>query len=321
MTTVVPGPNFVSDPRGSLSQGAARHRKLLSRLKSFFLILLFLNIGAGNGLYANNLEAEQAPAAKGPERGAWLAEQVENRDVGKDSRTSIRMKLFDKQGRARERALSLLTLRGGAGRPVPGDRTLVRFSSPADIKGTGFLVFETPNGDDERFLYLPSLGRVRRIAGAETQESFVGSDFTYEDIGGRELERYTYTMLDENASWKAADGSAHSAYRLESKQKDADAKFPRVVTLVLKDSFVTVHAEIFNRRNEVQKIFDARKVEKTDGYWTILAMQMTDQLAQTRTELLVESVEYDNGLTADNFSRRELERVTTGSSGKAADRP
>jgi hypothetical protein len=321
MTTVVPGPNFVSDPRGSLSQGAARHRKLLSRLKSFFLILLFLNIGAGNGLYANNLEAVQAPAAKGPERGAWLAEQVENRDVGKDSRTSIRMKLFDKQGRARERALSLLTLRGGAGRPVPGDRTLVRFSSPADIKGTGFLVWETPNGDDERFLYLPSLGRVRRIAGAETQESFVGSDFTYEDIGGRELERYTYVMLDENASWKAADGSAHPAYRLESKQKDADAKFPRVVTLVLKDSFVTVHAEIFNRRNEVQKIFDARKVERTDGYWTILEMQMTDQLAQTRTELLVESVEYDNGLTADNFSRRELERVTTGSSGKAADRP
>jgi hypothetical protein len=294
---------------------------LLSRLKSFFLILLFLNIGAGNGLYANNLEAVQAPAAKGPERGAWLAEQVENRDVGKDSRTSIRMKLFDKQGRARERALSLLTLRGGAGRPVPGDRTLVRFSSPADIKGTGFLVWETPNGDDERFLYLPSLGRVRRIAGAETQESFVGSDFTYEDIGGRELERYTYVMLDENASWKAADGSAHPAYRLESKQKDADAKFPRVVTLVLKDSFVTVHAEIFNRRNEVQKIFDARKVERTDGYWTILEMQMTDQLAQTRTELLVESVEYDNGLTADNFSRRELERVTTGSSGKAADRP
>ena len=72
-----------------------------------------------------------------------------------------------------------------------GDRLLIRFTYPNDIRGTGFLVWEHPNSDDERFLYLPSLGRVRRIAGTEAQESFVGSDFTYEDIGGREFDDYT----------------------------------------------------------------------------------------------------------------------------------
>ena len=126
----------------------------------------------------------------------------------------MRMKLFDRHGRVRERALTIITLRGrdapGAPPSAPdGDRLLIRFNYPNDIRGTGFLVWEHPSSDDERFLYLPSLGRVRRIAGTETQESFVGSDFTYEDIGGREFDDYSYAFAGpdgENASWSPAAG-------------------------------------------------------------------------------------------------------------------
>ena len=82
------------------------------------------------------------------------------------------MRLFDRQGRMRERTMTLVTLRGTGAR---GDRVLTRFTYPNDIRGTSFLVWEHPAADDERFLYLPALGRVRRIAGAEKQESFVGS--------------------------------------------------------------------------------------------------------------------------------------------------
>ena len=124
-----------------------------------------------------------------------IARRVQDRDTGRDSRSTMRMKLYDRHGRARERSLSVASLRGrgtrGASPAAPdGDRLLLRFSYPTDIRGTGFLVWEHPDADDERFLYLPSLGRVRRIAGTETQESFVGSDFTYEDIGGREFDEY-----------------------------------------------------------------------------------------------------------------------------------
>ena len=268
----------------------------MSRPVFCFLILLFLNTGAGN-------EFTQATT-----RGEWLARQVEDRDTGKDARTSIRMRLFDRQGRARDRVLDMISMRGGAGRPVPGDRTLIRFAYPNDIKGTAFLVWESPTGDDERFLYLPSLGRVRRIAGSEAQESFVGSDFTYEDIGGREFEDYTYTMLAEDATWKSPDGSTHPAYRLESRRRSGNPRFPRVVSLVRKDSFVVVHAEIFDRRDEIQKTFDVLRLEKTDGYWTALEMRMTDARERTRTELVIEKIEYDVGLTPNDFSRRELER-------------
>ena len=131
----------------------------------------------------------------------------------------MRMKLFDRHNRVRERALAIVTLRGrdapGAAPSAPdGDRLLIRFTYPNDIRGTAFLVWEHPNADDERFLYLPSLGRVRRIAGTETQESFVGSDFTYEDIGGREFDDYTYAfagagrrerVLDTRRRWRGRD--------------------------------------------------------------------------------------------------------------------
>ena len=101
---------------------------------------------------------------------------------------------------------------------------------------------------------------MRRIAGSETQESFVGSDFTYEDIGGREFDDYTYAFVDGERVVDAGTppGGAHPAWRLESKRKDASAQFPRVVSLVLKDTFVVVQADVYNRRNEKQKVYTVR---------------------------------------------------------------
>jgi len=279
----------------------------MSRLAYCFLITLFLNIGAGN---------EPFPQGQGTTQGTtptadWVARKVEDRDTGRDSRIAMRMQLFDRHGRMNERRLMLLALRGGAGRPVPGDRTLIRFSYPNDIKGTGFLVWEQPNADDERFLYLPSLGRVRRIAGSEAQESFVGSDLTYEDIGGREFDDYSYRLIEDAttaAGWTGPGGSKHAVYGLESTNRDAGARFPRVVSRVRRDNFVVVHAVIYNKRHEAQKTFEVRRVEQVRGYWTALELRMSDALQRTRTELVLDSVEYDVGLKPDAFSRRELER-------------
>ena len=201
-------------------------------------------------------------------------------------------------------------MRGGPGRPVPGDRSLVRFTYPNDIKDTAFLVWKQPNADDERFLYLPSLGRVRRIAGSEAQESFVGSDLTYEDIGGREFENYSYRLIETPAPapWVAQDGSRHDVYVLESRNRDASARFPRVVSHIRRDNFLVVRAEIHNKRDELQKVFEALRVEKIDGYWTVVELKMSDSLQRTRTELVLDKVRYNIGLKPDDFSRRELER-------------
>jgi hypothetical protein len=226
------------------------------------------------------------------------------------------MRLYDRQQRVRERELTLLSLRAqapgrqgsGRGSAAAGDRVLIRFTYPNDIKGTAFLVWEHPDAEDERFLYLPALARVRRIAGAEAQDNFVGSDFSYEDISGREFDDYTYAMVEQNATWTGADGQRHGAYRIESRTRDTQARFPRVLSTVRKDSFVVVQAEIYNRRNERQKNYDVRKLDTIQGIWTLSDVMMTDVLERTRTELAMIEAEYNVGLKDSDFSRRELER-------------
>ena len=253
-----------------------------------------------------------APLPAQPQTAEQIARRVQDRDTGRDSRADLRMKLFDRRDRVRERALSMLTLRGreapGAPKTAPdGDRLLIRFTYPNDIRGTAFLVWKHPSTADERFLFLPSLGRVRRIAGSEAQESFVGSDFSYEDISGRELDEFTYALLDENAAWKGPDGISHPAYRLESTRRDRAAEFPRVVSLVLKDSYLVVHAEVYNRRNEKQKVYAVRRLQPVQGIATVFESAMANDLDKTRTELVVEKIEYNIGLKEDAFTRRALE--------------
>jgi hypothetical protein len=239
-----------------------------------------------------------------PDSPDWVARQIESRDTGRDSRAEMKMRLFDRHGRTRERAMTLLALRGTGGQ---GDRTLVRFTYPNDIRNTAFLVWEHPDADDERFLYLPALGRVRRIAGEEKQESFVGSDLSYEDIGGRKVSDYTYTFADRNAMWVAPDGSRHPAWALESRAKDAAAEYPRSISLVVKDRFIVAHAELFNRRDEKTKTFDVRRLEQIDGIWTVMDLVANNERDRTRTELTATSVRYNVGLTDKDFTRRELE--------------
>ena len=261
------------------------------------------------------LGAAPPPQAATPTPDA-IARQIQDRDTGRDSRSEMRMKLYDRHGRARERALTLLGLRGrssSSSASAAGDRLLIRFTYPNDIRGTGFLVWEhpEPNVDDERFLYLPSLGRVRRIAGAETQESFVGSDFTYEDFSGRELEDYTYAFAGSGTgSWTpSGGGAARAVWLLESRRKDASAEFPRVISMVVKDSFLVVGADIYNRRNEKQKVYTVRRIEQSGGIWTVMDSEMVNALEKTRTELTVDAVKYNVGLKESDFTRRELERA------------
>ena len=216
----------------------------------------------------------------------------------------MRMKLFDRHGRVRERALADHL----AARPRRARRRAdrARRRSPPDP-------LHLPERHPRH--RLPRLGApgarttsasciCRRSAAcaaspaAETQESFVGSDFTYEDIGGRELDDYTYAFADgENASWTPPPAARRSRPGGSSRAaRTPSAEFPRVVSLVLKDSFVVVGADIYNRRNEKQKVYTVRRLEQIEGIWTVMDSEMTNALEKTRTELVVESTDYNVGL-------------------------
>jgi len=169
-------------------------------------------------------------------------------------------------------------------------------------------VWEHAGTDDERFLYLPALGRVRRIAGEEKQQSFVGSDLSYEDIGGREFSDYTYRFADPEATWEGSEGRTYPAWRLESLAVDKQSAYPRTESIVRKDNFVVMSASVFNRRNQREKLYEVRRLEQIDSVWTAMDVVMRNELQKTRTELVVTKAGYNTGLTDTAFTRRALEQ-------------
>jgi hypothetical protein len=270
------------------------------------LLVVLLTVGA---------RTREPQIANGESLAHRIAREAIERDTGRDSRSAIRLRQADRQGHVRERALQLLVLRAGRGTSdakrvdgPDGDRVLIRLTYPKDVSGTAFLVWLHRGSDAERFLYLPVVGRTRRIAAAETEESFVGTDFSYEDVGGRALEDYEYTLLDDNARWTGPDGRAQAVYRLESRRKHARASLPRIVSLIAKDTFVLVEAEFFGPRQQLQKRYEVRRLDRVQGIWTVLEAVMTSDPEHSTTQLTVEKMEYNVGLREDDFTRRELER-------------
>lgn len=247
--------------------------------------------------------AMTAADAAGPD-GRWVAEQIRDRDQGRDARFDMRMRLVDSRGGVRERRFTLMLMRGAAGE----DRALVRFTEPADIRSTALLIWKHASAETERFLFLPAMGRIRRIAGGEAQESFVGSDFSYEDISGQDIEAYAYELLDADATTNDPAGATYQSYKLQARARDTGAPFPVTISYVDKESFVVRRMERLDRAGQRRKTYDVQKLEKVRGFWTVLAATMATDRDRTRTELVIDSSEYNVGLTEDDFSRRALER-------------
>src|SRR5690606_38275237 len=72
----------------------------------------------------------------------------------------------------------------------------VYFTRPADVNKMGFLVWKKLDTDDDRWLYLPALDLVKRIAASDKRTSFVGSDFYYEDVSGRDIDEDHHELID-----------------------------------------------------------------------------------------------------------------------------
>ena len=214
------------------------------------------------------LASARRRAASRPLTADQIARHVQDRDTGRDSRAELRMKLFDRRDRVRERALTLLTLRGreapGAPKTAPdGDRLLIRFTYPNDIRGTAFLVWEHPDGRG-RALPLPAVARARP---PHRRQRGAGELRRQRLLRTRTSAAASSTTTPTRCSTRTRVDAAPTARRVRPAGSNraariASAEFPRVVSLVLKDSFVVVQADVYNRRNEKQKVYTVRRLEQ-----------------------------------------------------------
>ncbi|MDD5573601.1 MAG: outer membrane lipoprotein-sorting protein [Candidatus Omnitrophica bacterium] len=215
---------------------------------------------------------------------------------GKDGRARVEMTVTDAQGRARQRVMSILRLDIG---DDAEQKYYVYFHRPTDVKGMAYIVWKHPGLDDDRWLYLPALDLVRRIAASDKRSSFAGTNFLYEDISGRGLALDTHELA----------GGDDKTYEIKNTPKDkGTVEFSYYVTRINKDSFVPVMAEYYDKNGKLYRRMEAVETKEIQGYLTITKMKATDLNASSSTIAIFDNVEYDIGLEEDVFSERYLRK-------------
>ncbi len=228
-----------------------------------------------------------------------IMHKVYNRPDGDDFQGTMRMTLINHRGSRRVREMAVYSKDY-----LDDTRALTFFQAPADVRGTGFLQYEYDNSgkEDDRWLYLPALKKSKRISGSSDSDSFMGSDFTYDDWGGRELEDDTHTLLRE----ELLDG--HAVWVIESKPVNDDDPYSRFITWVRKDTYVEIKAEYYDRSGELLKVLNVADVRQVDGYWTIFKMTMKNVQDDHQTVIEQLDISYDQGLDDNLFRVSSLER-------------
>jgi hypothetical protein len=225
---------------------------------------------------------------------------------GKDGRAEVQMTITDSQGRERDRRMIILR-RDEADTDSLQDRAYwseqkyyVYFRRPSDLNRTVFMVWKHLESDDDRWLYLPSLDLVRRISATDKRNSFVGSDFFYEDVSGRNID------LDEHELKETTD----TYYVVKSTPKNPDnVEFAWYESYIHKDSFIPVQIDFYKDDGEKYREAKALAVETIEGYPTVTRSQMASLESGSKTVMEYLSVDYDIGLPEDIFTERYLRRA------------
>jgi len=215
--------------------------------------------------------------------------------AGKDGRADIKMEISDGKGGKRVREFTILRLdTKGA-----DQKFYVYFKAPADVRKMAFLVWKHAEKNDDRWLWLPALNLVKRIAPGDKRTSFVGSDFLYEDVSGRGLNEDTHELLETTAEH----------YVLKNVPKNAGSvEFSYYKVWIDKKTYLPRKAEYFDKNNKPYRRVEAVKVGKVDGYPTVIESVASDLKSGSSTKNTFSNVKYDIKLKERIFTERFLRR-------------
>lgn len=225
--------------------------------------------------------------------------------AGRDMRARVSMDLMTETGQRRTRVLTMLRRNDPAGKT---QKYFLYFHEPGDVRRTAFLVWKYPEKDDDRWIFIPAVNMVRRVAARDSRSSFVGSDFTYEDISGRDLSADTHTLLREE---KLGDADC---WVLQS-VPNAAADYKRKLSWIDKVRFLPLQEEYYDAQDKLMRVFTADKIEiVTTGEGaarkmvpTVTQRTMKNVQSGHRTEVRYASVAYDLGLDEAVFTERSLQ--------------
>ncbi len=218
--------------------------------------------------------------------------------AGDDGVSDVTMKIV-KKGRERVREFTMLRLdlnEGGA------QKYYTYFKKPSDVSRMTFMVWKNPDANDNRWLYVPAVDLVKQISADDKNSSFVGSDFSYEDVSGRHWSEDTHTLVSEN---ETVDG--RSAWLISSKPVDKDYDgFAEKKSWIDKETYLPLREEYYDKDGELIRVFTADKIETIDGIVTITQRSMENVDKGQKTTVIFDKIDYNIGVTDDIFTERFL---------------
>jgi outer membrane lipoprotein-sorting protein len=260
--------------------------------------VLILVIAAALGLSAPT-PGQEDPVAKGEA----VARESDERDRGfHDSRAELQMILENRAGQTSERRMRVQTLE------VPdeddGDKSLVVFDEPRDVKGTALLSYAHILEPDDQWLYLPALKRVKRIASNNKSGPFVGSEFAFEDFVAQELNKYEYRWLRDEACGDL------QCFVVEQRPLYENSGYTRQIAWYDKSEYRLQKIDFTDRKDQLLKTltFDDYR-QYLDKYWRAHDLHMVNHQTGKKTRLLIEKIEFQTGLDESDFTRNSLERT------------
>lgn len=226
---------------------------------------------------------------------------------GVDGKGKVTIVITDKQGRTRKREFNMLRKDGGES--DMDQKYFVFFREPADIRKMVFMVHKhaEPGKDDDRWLYMPSLDLVKRIAASDKRTSFVGSDFLYEDISGRSPIEDTHFLITTTDKY----------YILKNVPKNrANVEFEYYIVHIDKKTFLPMKIEYFKKDNRLYRILESVKVTEIRAdengrkvkYPTVIVSVAKDLEKGSKSEMIFSNIKYNIGIVDGIFSERYLRR-------------
>jgi outer membrane lipoprotein-sorting protein len=250
-------------------------------MKKFFLVLMIFTVPL---LFAQNAYD--------------IMKEADARYAGDTAKYTLTMTLISKRGSPRVREL-------GCYYKDYGDtaKTVMVFRSPRDVEGTCYLAWSYDNDrDDDTWIYLPGMKRTRRISGSGRNDEFMGSDFTYEDMGDRSLSKDDFTLKGE----ETVDGAA--CWMVEAKAKDPRDPFATRLIRVRKDNYVIAGAEYYDRQGKLLKGLKVSGIRQVDGIWIASKMEMTNVLSEHSSVIEIKDMVFNSPVDDSLFTVAAMEQ-------------
>jgi len=214
------------------------------------------------------------------------ADNVKN--AARDMTFTMKMILIDKNNNKKVRTAVMIQ---------KGDKKrMFKFLSPASVKGVGVLVLE----NDMIYFYLPAFHKIRRIASHVKNDTFMGTDFTFDDMGSmRYADDYNVTKQEENGEF----------YILELKpKKEKHKEYSKLKMWVKKKDFYSTKIEYYNKKGTLWKVMTHKEITRIGKYLVAKKMKMKDLNKKHSTKMIMSDIKFDQGLSDKKFSLRYLKR-------------